>query len=450
MDKVSDRAVVLGGSLAGLFAATVLAAAYREVLVIDRDELVGVQGPRRGVPHGRHVHGLLTRGTWALEDMYPDIMTEMVENGCPLTDLSGTVRWYFGGRQLQQIRAGMVSMAVTRPWLEWHVRRRVENTANVTFIERCDVVGLAATPDGSRIIGARIQRRGDGGTEEVLPADLVVDATGRGSRTPLWLEALGYARVEEEVTKIGLGYASRLYRSLSSDPFSTDHSIVAVASPGQPRGTVFTRTDHGRFELTLYGLLGDHPPLDNDGFNAFAKTLAMVPELYDSIVDADPVDDPVLFRVPTVSWRRYDRMTSLPDGFLVLGDAVCNPNPVFAQGMTLAATEALALRDRLGHGIAPEPLEFQRHIATIIKPAWEITNGLNLAFPEVEGNRTMMVKLGMSYMQKLHLAATRDASLTEAFMRAACLIDPPEALMKPGLILRVLRGSAAIAAQGRG
>jgi 2-polyprenyl-6-methoxyphenol hydroxylase-like FAD-dependent oxidoreductase len=445
--KVGDRVVVLGGSIAGLFAASALAEGYGEVVLVDRDDLIGVREARRGAPQGRHINGLLARGTRAMEELFPEITVEMVRAGCPLTDLAGTVRWYVGGVRLRQVRAGLTNVAATRPIMEAHVRERVQVLGNVTFMERYDITGLLTTPDKSRVTGARVARHEAGGDEQDLHADLVVDATGRGSRTPVWLEALGYGRVEEDGAKIGLGYASRHYR-LRSDPFGTDHSIVVVASPDRPRGAIFTKTDGGAVELTTYGILGDHPPTDPEGFNAFVKTLA-APEVYEAIVDAEPIDDPVLYKFPTTLRRRYESMSRFPAGFIVVGDAVCTPNPVFAQAQTLAALEALALRDHMRRDQAPQPMEFMKEVGAIIDPAWDMTAGVDLSFPGVEGHRTLKLRLVQRYMRRVLMAATQDARITEAFMRAAGLVDMPEALMRPGLVWRVWRTSNRVLAMAK-
>ncbi|WJK42576.1 FAD-binding monooxygenase [Solwaraspora sp. WMMA2056] len=436
---VGDRAVVLGGSITGLFAAGALAEGYREVIVVDRDALTGVREARRGSPQARHINGLLARGARAMEDLFPEITAEMITAGCPQTDLTGTVRWYFNGKPLKQVRAGLTNVAARRPVMEAHVRDRVQALDNVRFLERYDITGIVHTPDQTRVTGARVQPNDqESAAEEVLEADLVVDATGRGSRAPVWLTAMGYPRVEEEGTKVGLGYATRHYK-LRYDPFGTDHSIVCVASPVSPRGAIFTKTDSGTVELTTYGILGDHPPTEPEGFNAFVKTLA-APEIYEAIIDAEPLDDPVLFRFPTTMRRRYERLARLPEGLVMMGDSVCTPNPVFAQAQTLAALEALALRDRVRRGTPPESMEFMREVARIVDPAWEMTEGINLSYPGVEGNRTPQLKLLHAYMRRLQDVATRDSGVTEAFMRAAGLVDPTEALMRPGLVLRVLRG----------
>jgi 2-polyprenyl-6-methoxyphenol hydroxylase-like FAD-dependent oxidoreductase len=321
--------------------------------------------------------------------------------------------------------------------LESHLRRRVQDLPNVTFMEHYDITGLAVTPDNSRVTGVKVQANDrEGAEEEVVTADLVIDASGRGSRTPVWLEAMGYDRVPEEGTKIGLGYTSRHYK-LVTDTLGTNHSIIVVANPMRPRGAVFTKTDGKTVELTVYGILGDHPPTDSEGFNAFIKTL-VAPEIYEMIVDAEPLNDPVLYKYPTTLRRRYESLSRLPDGLLIMGDAVCSPNPIFGQGQTLAALEALALRDLLAEGQVPRPVDFQKAVAKVVDLAWEMTESINLGFPGVEGKRTFKLKMMLGFMYRLQVAATKDSSITETYMRAAGLVEP-NAVMKPAFVRKVLK-----------
>jgi hypothetical protein len=275
-----------------------------------------------------------------------------------------------------------------------------------------------------------------GDADEDIPADLVVDATGRGSRAPAWLAGWGYPRVDEERIKINLTYTTRYYQ-LSHDPFDGDQSINPVASPAHPRGAFFTLLPGNRAQLSLTGVLGDQPPTDPAGFLAYVRSLP-VPDIYDAIRDAEPLGDPVTHRFPASLRRRYELLPDFPDRLLVMGDAVCSFNPVYGQGMTVAAMEAMTLREQLRLG-PPQPRRFFADIARIIDVPWDIAAGGDLAFPEVAGRRTAKVRLGNAYMARVQRAMTRDPRVTTAFMRVAGLLDPPQALMRPGMLLRVLR-----------
>jgi hypothetical protein len=192
--------------------------------------------------------------------------------------------------------------------------------------------------------------------------------------------------------------------------------------------------------LTLAGRQGDHPPTDPDGFLDFARSLRF-PDIYEAVRDAEPLDDPVAFRFPASVRHRYERLDRFPDGLLVLGDAVCSFNPVYGQGMSVAAVEALGLRHHVEGGAAAQPRRFFRDLARVVDVPWEIAVGGDLAFPGVQGRRTLKARLVSAYLARLHAAAAHDASLASAFLRVAGLVAPPQSLLRPGVALRVLRGS---------
>jgi len=356
-------------------------------------------------------------------------------------DFSREIRWYFNGLLLRPAETGLLSVPCTRPVIEQQVRNRVEKVPGVRFLEGYDIVGLEATPDASRVAGVRVQRRDGGSDLEVLRADLVIDATGRGSRTPAWLEELGYPRPAEDHIKVDLAYTTRHYR-VPSDPFGSDIAIIAAATPTHPRGAFYYRLpgDGGRVELSLTGVLGDYPPTDPDGFLEFVRSLP-VPHIYESIRESEPIDDPVMFRFPASVRRRYERLTRFPEGLLVIGDAVCSFNPVYAQGMTVAAIESRVLAEKLKKATVPQPLEFFREISRQIDSPWDFAAIADLGYPGVEGRRTVKIRMINAYIARLQRAAVYDASLTNAFIRVAGLIDQPTALLRAGTVLRVLRQS---------
>lgn len=439
LEQPVDRAVVLGGGLAGLLAANVLAEVYREVVVVDRDQLAGEAGYRRGVPHGRHAHGLVARGHQILEKQFPGLTREMEAAGVRPGDFSGDIRWYFNGMRLRPAHSGLISVPCSRPVIEQHVRNRVEKIGGVRFLEQYDIVGLETTPDASRVIGARVQRQDVRSGPEVLGADLVIDATGRGSRTPAWLDELGYSRPAEDRVTIDLAYTTRHYR-VPADPFGSDMAIIAAATPSHPRGAVYYRLPGGgdRAELSLTGVLGDYPPADPEGFIEFVRSLP-VPDIYRSVREAEPLDEPVMFRFPASIRRRYERLERFPEGLLVMGDAVCSFNPVYAQGMTVAALESLTLAQQLRKASVPKPHDFFQEISRQIDSPWEFAAIADLGYAGVEGPRTAKVRMINAYIARLQRAAVHDASLTNAFIRVAGLIDKPTALLHPGKVFRVLR-----------
>jgi 2-polyprenyl-6-methoxyphenol hydroxylase-like FAD-dependent oxidoreductase len=432
---MGDHAVVLGGSIAGLLAARVLADAYERVTVLDRDVLSGATGPRHAVPQGHHIHALLARGQQILDELFPGFTDELVSRGVPIGDFGTSLSWYFNGTMIQKTPTGLVCVAAGRPLLEAHVRTRVMAMPNVTVREGTDIRGLVASPDRRRVTGARILGP-EGAEEEELAADLVVDATGRGSRTPRWLQELGYPRVQEERVAMDLTYTTCDYRApLPFDPIGDEIAIIPVATPQMRRGAIFARLPD-RYAVSLTGILGDRPPVDRAGFLDYVRSLP-VPDVYKAVRDAEPLGEPHSFHFPASIRRRYERLARVPDGLVVIGDAASVFNPVYGQGMTVAAIESLVLRQHLGTK-PPQPAAYFRDLARVIDAPWDMSAGSDLGFQGVRGRRTLKVRMGNAYIPRLLQAAVTDGTLSRAFLRTAGLVDPPQALMRPDVISRVL------------
>jgi 2-polyprenyl-6-methoxyphenol hydroxylase-like FAD-dependent oxidoreductase len=440
--------------MAGLFAARVLSDVYREVVVIERDRIRGVKEMRPSVPHAYHAHALVARGQQIIEDFFPGFTSELAEAGVPVGDIGANMRWVFDGKQFAQTEADLVLLASPRLILEYHVRERVLAIPNVHLVEECDVLGWTAADDRTRVTGVRAKRRAEGNIEEVFEADLVLDAGGRGSRAAVWLEQLGYSRPEEEKVAIGLAYVTRHWR-LPEGFLGDDIAILSAPTPDFPRGAILAREgllpDGGeRYLLSLNGFSGNNPPTDPDAYLEYARLLP-IPEIYEAIRDAEPLDPIRKHGFPASLRRHYERLDRFPDGLLVMGDAVCSFNPIYAQGMTVASIEAHALREHLRRGSVPTAKAFYRDISRVIDTAWDFTVTADLAHPVVEGRRTAKVKLLNAYLAKFNAAAVYDSALTTAFLRVAGFIDTPPSLMRPGTLMRVWRGGRkAMASRGTG
>ncbi|HEY2505078.1 MAG TPA: FAD-binding monooxygenase [Streptosporangiaceae bacterium] len=437
-DQTGERAVVLGGGMAGLLAARVLSDAYADVVVVDRDELTGETDFRNGVPHGRHAHCLVARGQQIFEELLPGLTKGMSEAGVTIGDFNGAIQWNFNGYRLAASDSGLTCVSSGRPILEQHVRMHVQAIDNVRFLERHDIVGLETTPDKQRVTGARIQRRDEGSEPEVLLADLVVDITGRGSRMPAWLRELGYEAPPEDKIKVDLAYTTRHYR-FKTNPFTKHVAINQAGTPVFPRGVFcYLLPDGETVELSLTGVLGDHAPTDPDGFLEYVKSLPL-PDHYEFVRDAEPLDDPVRFKFPASVWRHYEQLARFPDGLLVMGDAVCSFNPVYAQGMTVAGMEALTLRKHVANPAGVNAIAFFGEIAGQIAGPWQFSAIADLGYPGVEGERTDQIRLVNQYIPAVLAAATQDPVVTDAFLRVAGLVDDPMSLMRPDIAIRVGR-----------
>ena len=439
MNGTGERAVVIGAGLGGLLAAGVLADRFERVTVIERDALPAADEPRRAVPQGRHCHTLLPSGQLCLEQLLPGILGELVADGAPTYRAMGELRCVAGGHQLARGDSGRQALLASRPFLEGHVRRRLAQLPNVALEDRCDAVGLLGDQRHDRIAGVRLLRRAAGSAAEELPADLVVVATGRGARLPAWLEELGYPRPAEQRLDIDIAYATIPLR-LPAGALGADKLVLVFARPELPRGLFLFAEEHDRWRLSAYGYGGHHPPTDPDGFLDFVASVAP-PDVTAAVRAAEPLDPVVAHRIPADLRRRYERLRRLPGGLLPFGDALCAFNPVYGQGMTVAAREALALRDCLAAG--PDGLQrrFLRAAARTIDDAWTLATGADLAQPTVAGPRPARVRLVNAYLRRLHAAAERDPALALAFINVVAMIDRPQRLLRPGPAARVLAAS---------
>ena len=440
IDTNSNQAVVLGASIAGLLAARVLSERFERVVVIERDVLPPAGKHRRGVPHGRHLHGLHPRGREILEELFPGFTASLAASGAVRGDVLGNVRWQLSGHQLRQAQIGLPGLLASLPFLEGHIRAMVQSLPGVRFLEDSSVCGLTAAEDKQTITGVQVRGPG-GGSPAQVTGSLVVDATGRGSRTPVWLAELGYQPPEQERVEIGLGYATRTYR-LRPGAMGSDQLILTAGTPAKPRAGFLSAIEEGRHILTIAGICGDHPPTDPQGFDDFVARLPSA-DIAAAIAGADPLDDPVPFRFPASVRHRYERLTSFPAGLLVIGDAVCSFNPVYGQGMTVAATEAMTLRGLQARRPVPDARRYFRAITTAIDAAWDIAVAADLAFPQVPGRRSAKVRLVNAYLPRLHAAAAHDQALAASVVRVIGLKDRPEGLLRPDRVLRVLRGNLA-------
>lgn len=442
-ERIGGTAVVIGASMAGLLAARVLAERYGEVIIIERDTLPHGADHRRSVPQSRHAHALLGGGREALETLFPGLTDALVARGA----VRGGRRIFSGGGYHHPVNRGPEGLFVSRPLLEDEVRTRVRALPNVRIIEGCDVHGLTTSAGGTRVNGLRLARRGVGAAKETVAADLIVDAGGRGSRTPAWLDSLGYPQPEEELVDVKMGYATREYRR---EPAHLDGNLMLTVAPTRAnrRACGMLAEEGDRWIITLAGYFGDYPPTDEAGFLEFARSLP-TPEIAEVVRSATPLTDLLPFRFPANQWRHYERLARFPEGLLVIGDAIASFTPIYGQGMTVAAREALALRDCLARGTDQLAPRFFKRASAAVAIAWSITVGNDRKLSGSPDSQAGVKRLLNWYLGKLQVAARRDETVAYAFLRAANLLAAPPSLLRPDIALRVLWGNLRVPGRDR-
>jgi 2-polyprenyl-6-methoxyphenol hydroxylase-like FAD-dependent oxidoreductase len=440
MKKIAQQAIVIGASMGGLLAARALADYYQQVTVLERDILPNPGKNRQGVPQDSHAHGLLSRGREAIEQLFPGITQELKAQGALSADLLQQTRWFTNGGYLyQKSQSNLNGLLVSRPLLEAQVRKRLLSLPNIKIIENCHVLGLLTTPDQTRIVGVRFTHHpSDGSFESTLNADLVVDATGRRSQSPVWLEKLGYEKPQEEQVHVGISYMTRIYRRQPEHLQGDLSTIVSPSLPNWRYGAILAQ-EGDRWIVTIGGYLGDRAPRDEEGFLEFAKSIP-AQDIYEVIKDAEPLSELLPYKFPSNQRHHYEGMARFPENYLVFGDAICSFNPVYGQGMTVAALESLTLQNCLDLGSQNLQARFFKEAAKVVDIAWSIAANNDLRITQMAGAGSPMVRFLNWYMSKLHVAARTDRVVAIAFLQVSNLMASPYSLMHPRISLRVLWG----------
>lgn len=437
MSERGSQAVVLGAGIAGLLSAAALTDFHESVVVVERDRLPDRSVQRTGVPQGRHLHQFLSRGVQAIEELVPGILDDLAAAGAVVDESGDLSRVYTRVAQYELNPTGrfadaapLAAYQASRPFLEYHLRRRIAGLHNVTILDNHDVIEAIAAE--GKVTGARIINR-DNGKTSTLDACLVVDATGRGGRTAHFLENHGFGTPpEERIASIG-GYSSQLLRI----PLGRINKRIAFVNDG-PRSPVALLV---AYENDTWMLAIGCPTACGNPPNTFAEMMSIAEDLLPSTIMSGlragtPVGSLSISRNTAALWRRFDQMLQLPSGLIALGDAYCHVNPLHGQGMTMAALQALSLRDCLRAGDDQLPQRFYRTAAEHISPAWRANRASDV--PSTHNTRSVRRRLQRWTQHASLRAATTDIAVAERFLRVRGLIDPPERLRDTALLLRIM------------
>jgi 2-polyprenyl-6-methoxyphenol hydroxylase-like FAD-dependent oxidoreductase len=435
-----NHAIVMGGSIAGLAAAAALSSRFTRVTLLERDEDSGAK-PHRGAPQVNHPHVLLARGRRALEGLMPGLFESMAADGAKSIDFSRDAKWFTHGNWKISTPSDLMVSMQSRPLLDEHVRRRVRALGNVELRFGVGVdEPIHERPNGShrpgRVCGVRLRD----GTE--LRADLVIDATGRGSRSAVWLEGWGYGEVPEQQLEIGLAYVTGEFElapgvqvpstfvGINQVPPSDSNALV------NKRGGYIVETEKGRSLVTLFGYHGDHAPTDIDGFRAWSSTLAQS-AIHDALDGARLVGPLRRFGFPRQVRRRFETLPSLPSGYLVMGDAACNFDPTFGQGMSVAAVQAELLGNLIGKR---STARIQRRLARVANIPWDMTCAEAHRWAETRGPDPIGGSFQRRYVGRLFELCGKYQDVYGAMTRVIQLEASPTSLFGPLLLRRALFG----------
>jgi 2-polyprenyl-6-methoxyphenol hydroxylase-like FAD-dependent oxidoreductase len=437
--NAGGRAIVIGASIAGLCAARVLSDFYDRVTLFERDDLPSTPGNRTAVPQGRHVHLLMARGAVEFEALFPGLLDEMVAAGVPkLQNRPDCIYFGAAGHLLgtgRTLRDEFTAYVPSRPHLEWQIRRRALAIANVEIAQRS--VREPRFDAGTQRVTGVLLDSGDNANPEFVAADLVVDAAGRGTRLPVWLEQWGYERPPEKTVDVGIGYASQQFRL--PEGAIRERVIVAGASRQQPLGLGLLGYEDGTWTLTTFGVAKVEPPHTFPEMLALARKL--LPQRISTAMErAEPVGEVAFHRFPISRWRRYHKLERFPAGILPLGDAVASFDPTFGQGMTMTSLQAGHLRRALSDGTGEDlAREMNRATAKTTFPVWMMTAIGDFNFHHAAGSAPWWYRpVGNLYDQFLGAAET-DTVLAEWFLRRFSLLDSLYMVPPATLVGRTIR-----------
>jgi 2-polyprenyl-6-methoxyphenol hydroxylase-like FAD-dependent oxidoreductase len=443
MNTIAKQAVIIGASIAGLAAARALSPYFETVVLIERDEDLNTSNPRKAIPQGHHAHALLKSGELALENLFPNISEELLDCGAKRIDFSNDVRWYHGGQWKMRYESGFQIMIQSRPLLEQIIRHRVMALGNIKSYNGYEVESLLSNSEKSQVTGVVLRDMASRSQKIELASDLLIDASGRGSKMPQWLEGMGYAAPEETRLKIDLTYSSRLYQAPEGKEFDWQLLVMNPEAPEILKAGYIFPVENNQWLITFAGYSGDATPKDNESFIEFAKGLAQ-PDIYEYMQELIPIGDVKVFSVPQTVRRHYEKV-QMPEGLLVMGDAFCAFDPVFGQGMSAAAKEAFALSELLAKAtsLAQFGKQFHKQVSDIIEAPWMLASSEDFRYPKTVGKKSLLIPILHWYSNHIFVLSATDKEVAEAFRQVMHLLEGAEALFKPSVVVKVLKHAFA-------
>lgn len=437
---IGKQALVIGAGMAGLAAARALSNHFEQVIVLDRDDLPADATHRAGTPQSRHGHALFSGGLRALDEVFSGFTDHLAQGGAVKIDATLDIRIERGGFDpFPQRELDIITYCASRPLIEFTARQLAGQQPNVEFRKGHRVRGIVATPKDAIVTGVRCETAN--GRSEMLPADLVIDASGRGALTLELLRSVGRPVPEETSIGMDIGYSTATFEI--PDDLERDWECVATLphAPQTSRGAFLFLREGQQWTLTLSGMHDDKPPGDWDAFLSYAKSLR-TPTIYNAILTARRIGEIHRFALPASVLRHFERLSDFPRGLLPIGDALCLFNPVFGQGMSVAALQAVHL-DRLLSARAgdSEPLaglaeSYFGVVQDLIKAPWSVAT-LDLAYPKTSGARPADLENTLRFGAGVFKLAARDPAVHKLMVEVAHLLKPNSVYREPAFVERV-------------
>jgi 2-polyprenyl-6-methoxyphenol hydroxylase-like FAD-dependent oxidoreductase len=432
-----NRAVVVGGSISGMLAARVLSEFFKDVILIEKDNKNDHITNRKGVPQDNQGHVLLKSGEEIIEELFPGIIQELSRYGAKKTDFARDLLWSHHGTKKIRFDSNVFISQQSRPLLEWQIQQRLENIPNIDFRFGCRVQNLKFNNDEKNTIVIEDQ---NGAVTELL-ADLVIDASGAAALHNKWLRDSGYRNPAKTEIKVDLFYASMVFKELFHKTINW-HSLLTYPNPPEvERGGMISPIEGNRMLVTLIGYGAKEVPKDIDSFLEYAETLEQ-PEFYDVIKNEIPLSQDVqIYRFPALRRYHFEKLRNFPSGLLIIGDAFCRVDPVFAQGMSLAAMEAKALRELLMQGLNKKQLtkSYHKKVSRILDIPWLIALTEDFRFRTTSGRKPLGLPILQWYVKRVVAACSHNEQVYNRFIQVLHLRSHPISLAHPAILAKVLK-----------
>lgn len=431
-----EKAIIIGGGISGKLAGRVLSDVYKEVIILERDSEPEEPLSRKGAPQGEHLHALLHAGEYGLEELFPGITEKFYDSGAVKINSTIDLSWFHHGSWKIRYDGGYSTTLQTRPHLEWHIEQYLKKIPNVVFHYNQVVQDFLYDETENRIIGVQLK---DGS----LTADIVVDASGVSSLSPIWLTKRGI-QVPDEKVDIHLSYISKQFQLAENHDKDWKIKMVYPNPPHEKIGGTISSVEENRYIVTIMGYhnaINDKEVLQSD--NGFLELTKKLPrqDIYEAIKNATPITKTALYRIPQIVWRRFDKTENLPDGIVLIGDTICRIDPVFGQGMSIAILEALALQRLLqthNGDLHKVPKAFHSKAAKIISPIWNMVITEDFRYSATTGKRPLGLFIQQWYAKKIFLLSSQNIEVYDAFVKVMNLVRPISSLMTPRIIKSVL------------